>query len=163
MIQRAGRGREGLGFCCWIMCFFLCLDLPRCAWKGAKSPVKSPAHLPSNTPGSQAQQNHHLLQVEWMPRRLLGELEVSLHRPRPTELLNGPLPSLHQPAHGLSLDSLDVVGRVQANLAAVQASLAPTLLILVLYLGQLIPSLETQLIVFLPLIVIEGPNSHFRS
>lgn len=26
---------------------FLCLDLPRCASKGAKSPMKSPAHLPS--------------------------------------------------------------------------------------------------------------------
>lgn len=74
-----------------------------------------------------------------MPTQLLGALEVSLPRPRLTELLNCPLLSLRQPAHGLSLDSLDVVGRVQANVAAVQASLAPTLFIFVFYLGQLIP------------------------
>lgn len=47
-------------------------------------------------------------------------------------------PSASQPT-GLSLDRLDVVCWVQANLSVVQASLAPALLILILYLGQLIP------------------------
>lgn len=61
-----------------------------------------------------------------------------LPRPRLTELWAQPFPSLHQPAHSLSLDGLDVVGWVQADLPAVQASFAPALLILVLYLGQLI-------------------------
>lgn len=41
-----------------------------------------------------------------------GALEVSLPRSRLTELLNCPCPSLRQPAHGLSLDSLDIVGWV---------------------------------------------------
>lgn len=56
----------------------------------------------------------------------------------PTELL-GPLPpsSASQPA-GPSLDRLDVIRWVQADLPVVQASLAPALLILVLYLGQLV-------------------------
>lgn len=40
---------------------------------------------------------------------------------------------------GLSLDRLDIIRWVQANLSVVQASLAPALLILVLYLGQLVP------------------------
>lgn len=46
MIQRPG----GVGVGAWLSLLdhvFLCLDLPRCASKGAKSPMKSPAHLPS--------------------------------------------------------------------------------------------------------------------
>lgn len=47
-------------------------------------------------------------------------------------------PSASQPT-GPSLDRLDVIRGVQADLSAVQAPLAPALLIFVLYLGQLIP------------------------
>lgn len=47
-------------------------------------------------------------------------------------------PSTSQPT-GLSLDRFDVIRRVQADLSAVQAPLAPALLIFILYLGQLVP------------------------
>lgn len=47
-------------------------------------------------------------------------------------------PSASQPT-GPSLDRLDVIRRVQADLSAVQAPLAPALLVFILYLGQLIP------------------------
>lgn len=47
-------------------------------------------------------------------------------------------PSASQPTSP-SLDRLDVIRGVQADLSAVQAPLAPPLLIFILYFGQLVP------------------------
>lgn len=56
-----------------------------------------------------------------------------------TDFLGPQPPPSASPPTGLSLDRLDVICWVQANLPVVQASLAPALLILILYFGELIP------------------------
>lgn len=110
MIERAGGG--GGAWLSLLDQIFLCLDLLRCAWKGAKCPMKSPAHLPSKHTRKPRTTEPSSFAGGVDAYVAAGALEVSLPRPRLTELLNCPCPSLRQPAHGLSLDSLDIVGWV---------------------------------------------------
>lgn len=110
---------------------------PNALWKGCQ--------VPGEMTGSSVFKRHHEAKsngtIIFCRKRSgrHGQLELPECCPGRwlTEFL-GPHPSASQPT-GLSLDRFDVICWVQANLSIVQASLAPALLILVLYLGQLIP------------------------
>lgn len=83
----------------------MCLERAKCA-------VKSPAHLPSQHTRKPRTAEPSSFAGGVDAYMAAGALEVSLPRSRLTELLNCPCPSLRQLAHGLSLDSLDIVGWV---------------------------------------------------
>lgn len=116
-----------------------CAQISLHSTKGAVSPVNRPARLPSRDsmkpramePSSFAGKGMDAHAAGWRRRRcdvrrqLTALLRLRLH------------PST--PAHWPSLDCLDIISWVQANQSVIQAPLAPALLILIFYLGQLVP------------------------